>query len=497
MPDEQIKQVSDVPAETTTTTQRDELIRAIAERVIAQGGTFGETEARAVFASELDKLASDPEVVRKIRFGAAPDLAGSKFAGMADEDVEFLGGLMSSCKNMRMANGELHPGMSPELANALRTVGPKLDAQLPAGYQRTLTDTRMGRVVDPGDARAARAMDTTDTSNYIGAQYVGSLWEAARRTSRVWPLIPTFNMTAPTAYLPVEVDFPVLYYVSESTASNATNWTTSTNTDQRVACSAAMFAMSQMWSGALEEDSIISWVPFLKAQGVKSLAWHQDALVLRGDTTTTASTNINAIDTTPTTTAYGQSWYLAWDGIIHGALVDNTANAIDAGGAPTWEDFMAMKTKMYDRTYFHDWGHPNSPSDLIYVAEPSTADTIALLDEVITVDKYGTGATVFTGEIGNIHRNPLIVCDSLVLTEATGKIDADTLGDNTKGTLVCFNRNGYVLGTRRALKVEVERLPRTDQTAITYTMRHGLTRFTPTGAASGIESCAVLYDITV
>ncbi len=41
------------------------------------------------------------------------------------------------------------------------------------------------------------------------------------------------------------------------------------------------------------------------------------------------------------------------------------------------------------------------------------------------------------------------------------------------------------------------RLPETDQTRIVYSLRLGLGRYSPTGAASGIEAADVLYNISV
>jgi hypothetical protein len=79
------------------------------------------------------------------------------------------------------------------------------------------------------------------------------------------------------------------------------------------------------------------------------------------------------------------------------------------------------------------------------------------------------------------------------LTEADGMV-ANT--GNTKGQIVAFNRRAFIVGVRRAIKIETERIPGTDQTRIITSTRLGLGRYTPTGAASGIESVAVLYNIT-
>jgi hypothetical protein len=131
------------------------------------------------------------------------------------------------------------------------------------------------------------------------------------------------------------------------------------------------------------------------------------------------------------------------------------------------------------------------------VSDPETADRIALIDEVLTVDKYGPQATVQTGEVLKIARYPLIGSMAMNLTAADGKSDAATPANNIKGQTVLFNRRGFKTGWRRRVMTETERLPATDQTRIVYSLRLGFGRFTPTGAASGIEAAAILFNLLV
>ncbi len=72
-----------------------------------------------------------------------------------------------------------------------------------------------------------------------------------------------------------------------------------------------------------------------------------------------------------------------------------------------------------------------------------------------------------------------------------------TGGNNTKGQVAAFNRRGFKVGWRRRVMVESERLPGRDQTRIVYSLRLGFGRFTPTGAASGIEAAAVAMNISL
>jgi HK97 family phage major capsid protein len=469
----------------------------------------------------VEDLSQDPEFVRKIRFGQGPaerQLVGTKYArfGLSVADVEFLYDMQNSLRGMPRRGGGVHQGPSEELTRtfeAISTARYLPAAQVREMDRRAIDDAfpriplsefhgkdrelaRAGKFELTGAyERAIRAMDTAESgfgSQLIGAQYVGELWDAPRRLGRVFPLIDSFEMTDPTAYLPVEVDVPEVLFVAESTANNSSNYDTVKTGSQRVQVDAKKFVIHQMWSGEMEEDSIIPYVPFLRRQAALSVAHYADSLVLNGDTTNAATGNINLDDADPANTKH----YLAFDGIRHAALVDNTANAVDAAGAATYAQLTGLRSKMLDTTRLVDWGHPTDPNDLVYVSDPETADVHANLDEFVTVDKYGPNATVLTGEVARVGRHPYISSIAVSKTEADGKVST-TGGNNVKGQTVAFNRRGFVAGWRRRVMVEVERIPATDQTRLVYSMRLGFGRFSPTGAASGIEAAAVLYNQTV
>jgi HK97 family phage major capsid protein len=472
---------------------RDDLSKQVADQVSdAKLADLVRTQLKAV-------LEEDPEFVRKVRFGgnADPELVGTKYArlGLGVADVELLYDILRAARD----SGLSKQGPSQELERTFQAVseGRYMSTALArADDERRLLDMhRSGRLDSRGYERALRAMDTAESgygSQLIGAQYVGELWEAARRDSRVFNLINSFEMTDPTAYLPVEVDFPEMLYVSENTANNSSDYTTVKTGSQRVSVSASKFLFHQMWSGEMEEDSIIPFIPFLRRQLGLGVAHYSDSLVLNGDTTNAATGNINLDDADPADTKH----YLAFDGIRHAALVDNTGNAVDAAGAVTYSQLTGLRSKMIDSTRFVDWGHPTNPDDLVYISDPETADKIAMLDEVLTVDKYGQNATILNGEVSRIGRHPHIAAMAMSKTEADGKVST-TANNNTKGQVAAFNRRGFVVGWRRRVMVETERLPARDQTRIVLSMRLGFGRFTPTGAASGIEAASVLYDISL
>lgn len=478
---------------------------------------------RGLLPDVVDELldGGDSDFARKLRFPgddpAERQLVGTKYArwGLSLADVEFLHDMQRSLAGQKRANGSgTYEGPSEELQRTFEaaTEAFYLSAEEVERMDRKAIDDLFPRIpvhLFHGKDREhaargefelteayKRAMDTAESgygSQLVGAQYVGELWEAPRRLGRVFPLIESFEMTDPTAYLPVEADLPEVLFVSESTANNSSNYSTTKTGSNRVQVNAKKFVLHQMWSGEMDEDSIIPFVPFLRTQAGKSIAHYSDSLVLNGDTTNSGTGNINLDDADPADTKH----YLAFDGIRHAALVDNTGNAVDVGGAYTYGDFVDVKAKLLDSTYLMDWGHPVDPDDLVYVCDPTSSDKIGQLDEVLTVDKYGPTATVLNGELARIAgRHPLVSSVAVSKTEADGKVST-TGGNNTKGQTVVFNRRGFVTGWRRRVMLETERLPATDQTRLVYSMRLGFGRFSPTGAASGIEAAAVLYNASV
>lgn len=456
-------------------------------------------EITALVAAYFEGLSDSDPVIRKMRFGAgSPALIGSKFArwNLGPSDVEFLYDFMQATHQARRSDGP-----SEELTKAFHSLS---DAYYLSDEEIRRID---GRAIDNLFPRvnkrqgiaweaAMRAMDTAETGfglQLIGAQYVGDLWEAARAESRVFNLLDTFEMTAPTAYLPVEVDIPELLFVAESVANNSTNYATVKTGSNRVQVDAKKFVVHEMWSGEMDEDSIIPFIPFVRRQLALSLAHYSDSLVLNGDTTNAGTGNINLDDADPADTKH----YLAFDGIRHASLVDNTANNKDAAGAVTLNLLRDLRGLLIDSTRIVDWGHPTDANDLVYVCDVETADRIALLDEVIKAKQMlAASANLLNGEVGRIIGHPVLSSMAVSKTEADGKVSA-TGANNTKGQVVLFNRRGFKVGWRRRVKLEFERIPATDQDRLVASLRMGFGRFSPTGAAAGIEAAATLSNITI
>jgi hypothetical protein len=494
------------------------LLTDVNARLQALPTPLGDEQVRDLVNQVLTQAMADEnhELNRRMRFGqrSPAQIQGSKFArfNLSVADIEFLHDLQVAAQAKGRSSGP-----SEELRNCYQAISeavymsaddvrridqraidnlfPRIPVAQFQGADRALAEKGLWWLTDAYKG-AVQAMDSAESgygSQLVGAQYVGELWEGARPDSRIFGLLNTFEMTDPTAYLPVEADLPEMLFVSENTSANASAYATVKTGSNRVSVSASKFVIHQQWSGEMEEDSIIPFVPFLRRQAALAIAHYTDSLVLNGDTTNAGTGNINLDDADPGDTKH----YLAQDGIRHAALVDNTNNRADIAAAVTYGDLVTRpRAHMLDRTYLMDWGHPTRPEDLVYVADPETGDKIALLDEVVSVDKFGANATVLTGQLARIGMHPLITSIAMSKTEADGKVST-TGSNNTKGQVAVFNRRGLVAGWRRRIKLEVDRDIKADQNVLVYSLRLGLGRFSPTGAASGIEWASVLYDISL
>jgi hypothetical protein len=107
-----------------------------------------------------------------------------------------------------------------------------------------------------------------------------------------------------------------------------------------------------------------------------------------------------------------------------------------------------------------------------------------------TLDKYGAGATILTGELGKLFGIPVIVSEHARETlNGSGTYDGSM---TNRGLMLLVNRTQWLRGDRRTMKIEVARQIQTDQTLLVSTMRKA---FTPIPAVASNYIVAMGYNI--
>ena len=328
----------------------------------------------------------------------------------------------------------------------------------------------------------ALAMDTGETgfgAELIASETLASIWRQARLESLVSSLFNFIQMPSETTPIPIDGGLPEFLFVSEATTSTASNFATSKTGTGRRNLVAQKLICHQIWSGELEEDSIIPFVPFIQQQLGTSAAFYLDSLVLNGDTTNASTGNINLDDADPADTKH----YLALDGIRHLPLVTNVGNEQNTNAAMTAANLLKLRALM------GVWG--TNGAQCAFIMDMQTFASIMGLEQVLTVDKFGAGnrATIRTGQLGSIIGSPIIVSEAMSLTEADGKVSTSA-ANNIKGQIICVNRTGWLGGYRRTLQLEFERIPATDQSRLVASMRVAFINW-------GTDVASVARNITI
>ena len=344
-----------------------------------------------------------------------------------------------------------------------------------------------------GQIRNARAMDAQEAGfglELIGVEYVTELWRAARNMDTLVNDIRAVPMSDPTQKIPIDGSIPEMLFVGESTSESATAYGTSKTGSGNRTLTAKKFTIQQVWSGELDEDSIVPWVPFLREMLAMSAALHLGSAYLNGDTTNAGTGNINLDDADPEDSKH----YLAFDGIRHYWLVDDSGQGKSMASAIDIAEINVARGKLNGGGDDIDNGITNinwgqDARDLRLVMDWDTYMGLLDTDRVTTIDKYGPSATVLTGELGNVNGIPIITPPYASKTQADGKA-SNTESSNTKGQITLFAPRGWVGGVRRETALFFDRIQRTDQFLFELYTRRAFQRH-------GSNVAAGIYNITV
>lgn len=165
-----------------------------------------------------------------------------------------------------------------------------------------------------------------------------------------------------------------------------------------------------------------------------------DAVILNGDTAT--SGNVNG-------TYDSDAYYAQADNGIRKVGIANTAVSVWTLKA---DSFLAVKAELWA------W-YQSDLNNLLFIAPSSVYNKAMLIDQVITIDKFGPNATISTGVLAKVFNIDLLVArDFPALTDSTGKVDGTTTSNNTKGSFACIYKPAVQYWFGQPLEIEVGRV---------------------------------------
>lgn len=334
---------------------------------------------------------------------------------------------------------------------------------------------------------------------WVGVAYSTRMWEAVRAKSFVGERLMASAIEVPPGHesmnIPLEGADPTFYKVAQATANNATTGIPdATVTASKVATGQKSLTLVKMgartvWSGEMEEDSLIPFIANLRRQLEIGAAENFESAVIDGDTATGATTNINDIAGTPA----GTEVFMLVDGFRKLALVTNTANS-RSNGALTAESFLETVKLMglAGKNAF-------DKQDTEFIVDPHTNWKALVLPEVKTRDVFSS-PTIENGLLTGIYGYKVNTSYFMhyanqdatygYKANTAGKLDLDTAANNTTGAILAVKFSQWQMGLRRRLTLETQRIPQADATQIVALMRFGL-------AYRDTEASAISYNVSL
>lgn len=416
-----------------------------------------------------------------------------KFDNLSGQDLAFMVAIMQAGKRSGPSN-----------------------AALKALAQRTIEDKgemgAVGRVAlkaigiepdDLKDAAKANELDYTTQSGY-GDEFVPSVWGTnvwamVRAQRAIVAKIPSQAFTGPgdTFPIPVEGADPTFYRIGQATDLNATTGRPdATVGDSRVATTKQDMTFAKVgarvpYSGEMDEDSIIPWVGQVRGQTETAFGEQVEHLVIDGDTATGATTNINHIGGTPTSTGTKQDLFLTLNGFRKLALVTNTANAYNGAGSFLDTYFLEV-AKLLGTA-----GMNADPTKAEFIIDANVFWKAQQLVSVKTRDVF-LQATLENGMFAGIWGYKVWPSWFMHWRSTTnarkantaGKVDLTTQGNNTTGAILMVRWDQWFLGYKRQMTMKLQDIPDSDAQQLIVTARLGLIN-------RDNEASAIAYNVGV
>jgi len=309
------------------------------------------------------------------------------------------------------------------------------------------------------EAKAMYSTGATVGDEWVPTAFSPQLTDKVRLALKVASLHPTIEMPTNPYKPPVLTTDLVGYYVGERTGDDDTltagnRMNASTLGTSQYTLTACKIAGRTWFSEELTEDSIIPILPTLRENIVIALATAMEKATIDGDT---AGTHQDV----DVTAAYDAK--KAWDGYRKSA---QSAAKVSIASL-TGEAIMNIRKAMGK--------YGVNPGELALVVGISGyAQLMNIRDSsnnqlIQTLDKYGSSATIMTGELGKIYGIPIIVSEWIRENlNASGVYDGTT---TTKTVMVMVYRPGFTYGSKRALTIKTDEDINTDQTVLVATMR--------------------------
>jgi len=280
----------------------------------------------------------------------------------------------------------------------------------------------------------------TDLPEWLGEQFANDLLERVQVLANAEALFPKYTMPANTEVfsIPQKTDNTKAYLIAP--AADAVE---SALTSGKVSFQTKRLITFAIVSDQASDETVLALLEVVKQDIAESLVKAMENAIINGDTDATGS-NINGA----TVGADAKDQTKAFDGLRK----LSTGNTVTFGGLPTYANIVKMRKQMGN--------YGVAMNNLVYIVSPSTYFNLTLIPELLTMDKYGDKATVFTGEVAKLGGVPVIVSE-YVGENLTAAGIVDDASPGTATAILLVNTKFFAVADRGSVGFEQDRSIRT------------------------------------
>jgi hypothetical protein len=201
------------------------------------------------------------------------------------------------------------------------------------------------------------------------------------------------------------------------------------------------------WTDEYRHWNKLNYVSAYQQLMVDTLWRTADRILLHGDETdTNANISYDGGGAGDGPTTDGVDWLILVDGLIYHCLVGNGSSTDNANAAVAATDFMAGRRGIGSIAI--------APDDLVHIVTEKVAFDAAELTEVETVEAFGLGASILTGQAASLYGVPLVYSEDMSLTDGSGHI-SQTGGNNTQGSILTVHRRASQIGIMWNMEIKM------------------------------------------
>ena len=317
--------------------------------------------------------------------------------------------------------------------------------------QRDPRQTKMWqRLMSISDRTALRkAMDTAtagEGSEWVPTGMSQELIEKFRLESKVAIQFPDIAMPTNPYDLPFISGDIQFYLVPESQSDEPSKAPASTPGTGKRTLTAVKLKARVLFSDELTEDSIVPVLPSLKEEIILAGAETLDGAIINGDTT---SPHLDS-DVTDS-----KDYRKSWKGLRKFATVTTVGADMSTFNVT---NFRTITTAMGK--------YGTTPSRMFIIAGVKSYNKFKGLTELITLDKYGPKAVIFTGEVAKLDGISIITSEKI-----REDLDATGVYSGSYTIFLVVYKPGFTLGSRGTGKLNVKNDIDTDQNTLVLGFR--------------------------